>query len=159
MPGETPGYLDDAQLDRLAELLDAPTERGSLLVLHHPPLTVPALPYVESVVLQNIAALAEVVDGRDVRAILTGHLRFQLTGQLSSVPVWVTPGVVTRIDTSAPPRMVRAVLGAGATIVDLDGPSAPTFHVVSARDAHAGEEVYLCDPMTGQDLPSEDLVG
>jgi hypothetical protein len=85
------------------------------LVFHRPPLRLRAIPYVEGVVLQNIDDLAQVVRGSDVRAILTGHLHWQATGFLGRVPVWVTPGVVTRIDTTAPPHLVRGVLGAGAS--------------------------------------------
>lgn len=74
------------------------------------------------------------VVGSDVRAILCGHYHAQLAGQLRGIPVWVTPGVVTRIDLTAPPSLVRAVQGASATVVDLGGPFSPSFHVIHARD-------------------------
>lgn len=87
------------------------------------------------------------------RAILTGHLHFQVSGVLGGATVWVTPGVVTRIDPTAPPHLVRGVLGAGATVVDLRVPTAPTFHVLLARDPRAGEEVYVYNAITGEDVP------
>lgn len=153
VPGHTHGVLGNDQLARLMELLATPGERGTVLALHHPPLRLPAVPYVERVVLQNIADLADVVRGTDVRAVLTGHLHFQVSGFLGDVPVWVTPGVVTRIDTTAPPHLVRGVLGAGATIVDLREATAPTFQVLLARDPRSGEEVYVYDAETGEDVP------
>lgn len=85
--------------------------------------------------------------------VLTGHLHFQAGGFLAGVPVWVTPGVVTRVDTTAVPHLVRGVLGAAATVVDLAGLSAPTFHLLQARDPRAGVEVYVFDAVTGEDVP------
>jgi len=143
VPGQVHGRLGGRQLGLLADVLADPAPQGTILVLHHPPIVVPALPHVARVGLQDADALAEVVRGSDVRAILTGHLHFAVGGALAGVPVWVTPGVVTRIDTTAPPHLVRGVLGAGATIVELDaGGAAPTFHLLHARDARAGEQVY-----------------
>jgi len=155
VPGSTHGVLDEAQLMWLTRLLATPAERGTVLVFHHPPLRVGSLPLVEKVSLQDIEPLAEVIRGTDVRAILTGHLHFQLSGSLAGVPVWVTPGVVTRIDTTAPPHLVRGVLGPGATVVELDGVTAPTFHTLVARDPRAGEQVYLYEVETGEDVPAE----
>lgn len=153
VPGATEGILDEPQLRCLRDALSAPAERGTVLVLHHPPLRIPAIPNVARVVLQNIEDLRGVVEGTDVRAVLAGHLHFQVSGFLAGVPVWVTPGVVTRIDTTAPPHLVRGVLGAAATVVDLSQPAEPTFQVLHARDPRAGEEVYVYDAVTGEDVP------
>ena len=139
VPGKTHGFLDEHQLARLAAELATPTRDGTVLVLHHPPLHLASLPWVADVVLHNISALGRVVRSSDVRAILAG------------IPVWVTPGVVTRIDTTAPPHLVRGVLGAGASVVDLADPASPTFHVITARDPRAGEQVYVYDPVSGED--------
>jgi hypothetical protein len=69
--------------------------------------------------------------------------------------VWVTPGVVTRIDLTAPPHLERAVKGAGATVVDLAGPYSPMFHTLQARDPEAGTQVYLVEAMSGEDVDQE----
>lgn len=153
VPGQTHGVLDDRQLACLELALSAPSELGTVLVFHHPPIRIPAIPNVARVVLQNIDDLGRVVRDTDVRAILTGHLHFQVSGFLAGVPVWVTPGVVTRIDTTAAPHLVRGVLGAGATVVDLTEPTSPMFRVLHARDPRAGEEVYVYDAITGEDVP------
>ena len=143
--GEVHGLIGPDQLSRLRDVLATPAPDGTVLVFHHPPLPLASAPRIAKVVLQNIPELADAVRGTDVRAILTGHLHFQLSGFLAGIPVWVTPGIVTRIDMTAPPRLVRGVLGAGATVVDLGDPTAPTFHVLQARDPRAGEEVYVVD--------------
>jgi Icc protein len=155
VPGSTHGLLDPDQIQRLSQLLASPSPRGTVLAFHHPPVHLGAIPYVAKVVLHNVADLEAAVRGSDVRAILTGHLHFQVAGQLAGVPVWVTPGVVTRIDTTAPPHLVRGVLGAGATVVDLPDGGASTFHLLSARHQHGGDQVYLYDADTGADIPDE----
>lgn len=155
VPGHTHGFIDADELARLSDELASPAPRGTVLVFHHPPLHLASLPRVAEVVLQNISDLADVVRGSDVCAILTGHLHFQVSGNLAGVPVWVTPGVVTRIDTTAPPHLVRGVLGAGATVIELDARAAPTFYVLNARDPRAGEQVYLYEATTGTDVAQE----
>ncbi|GIF96552.1 metallophosphoesterase [Catellatospora citrea] len=155
VPGQVHGHLDEAQLAWLRDVLAEPAEAGSVLVLHHPPIAVPTSPIMDVVNLRNGDELADAVAGTDVHAILCGHFHLQLSGLLRGVPVWVTPGVVTRIDFTAPPRWERAVLGAGATVVDLGGPASPLFHLLQARDPRAGEQVYLVDAVSGDDVVEE----
>lgn len=155
VPGSTHGLLDGNQLAHLSRILASPAPEGTVLAFHHPPVHLASSPHVAEVVLQNIADLEQVVRGSDVRAILTGHLHFQLSGHLAGIPVWVTPGVVTRIDTTAPPHLVRGVLGAGATVVELPDGAPPTFHLLVARDQRAGEQVYLYDAASGADVSEE----
>ena len=155
VPGETYGVLGQAQLDWLAAELASPAPAGSIVVLHHPPVSMDAIPYLKSVVLQDPEELGRTLAGTDVQAVLCGHLHHQLAGQLSTKPVWVTPGVITRIDLTAPSTLVRGVLGAGATVVDLGDPFGPIFHTVHARDPQAGMEVYVYDPVTGDDIAED----
>ncbi|MEU8079225.1 metallophosphoesterase [Catellatospora citrea] len=155
VPGQVHGHLDRAQLAWLRDVLAQPAAAGSVLVLHHPPIAVPTSPIMDVVNLRNGVELADAVAGSDVRAILCGHFHLQLSGLLRGIPVWVTPGVVTRIDFTAPPRWERAVLGAGATVVDLGGPASPLFHLLQARDPRAGEQVYLVDALSGDDVVEE----
>ncbi|WP_221623239.1 metallophosphoesterase [Micromonospora globispora] len=156
VPGQVHGHLDPAQLAWLRDVLAEPAAAGTVLVLHHPPIAVPTSPIMDSVNLRNAGDLADAVQGTDVQAILCGHFHLQLSGLLRGIPVWVTPGVVTRIDFTAPPRRERAVLGAGATVVDLGGPTSPLFHVLHARDPRAGEQVYLVDAVSGEDVVGEE---
>lgn len=155
VPGSVHGVVPPEQLAWLAELLATPAPAGTVVALHHPPVHVPTSPWMAGAVLHRPDELATVVAGTDVRVVLCGHLHLQLSGLLRGVPVWVTPGVVTRIDRTAPSHLMRGVLGAGATVVDLGGPASPLCHVVHARDPRAGELVYLADPVTGADVGDE----
>ena len=154
VPGRTPGMLDASQLAWLRDVLSVPAPDGTVIALHHPPIHV-AGHAMQAAGLQNPTDLAEVLQGSDARIVLTGHLHHQLSGSLAGVPVWVTPGVVTRIDLTAPAPLVRGVLGAGASVVDLGGPFSPLCHVLHARDPRAGEQVYLYDAETGAVAESE----
>jgi hypothetical protein len=131
-----------------------------VLALHHPPLRLGPLALTATAGTRNAEELAEVIAGSDVQAILCGHFHAQVTGHLCGIPVWVTPGVVTRLDLTAPPHLVRGVRGASATVVELGGPFSPLFHVLHARDPQAGQQVYLVDdeswePVSGEDAEAE----
>jgi 3',5'-cyclic-AMP phosphodiesterase len=151
IPGFVHGLISSAQLQWLAGVLAQPAP-----AVHHPPVHVPSSVFVATGGLQNTDELAGVVAGSDVRAILCGHYHVQLAGQLAGIPVWVTPGVVTRVDLTAPPGLVRAVQGASATVVDLDGPFSPSFYVIHARDPEAGRQVYLADAISWAAVDAED---
>ena len=155
VPGTNDGVISAAQLQWLAGLLAEPAPAGSVLAFHHPPVQVPASTFVATGGLRNAGELAGVVAGSDIQAILCGHFHVQLAGHLGGVPVWVTPGVVSRLDLTAPPSLVRIVAGASATVVDLGGPSSPSFHVIHARDPGAGRQVYLVNGTTWAPVASE----
>lgn len=146
------GRVDPAQLAWLREVLATPYGHGSVVGLHHPPVALTGTVQ-EQVGLRDPDELAAALEGTDVRGVLCGHFHLQLAGRLGAVPVWVTPGVVTRIDLTAPAGLERAVRGAAASLVDLDGPRAPLCHTVHARDPRAGEQVYLVDAASGVDVP------
>ena len=156
VPGFAHGLISRAQLQWLAQTLAEPAPSGSVITFHHPPIHVPSSAFVTTSGLQNPGELADVVAGSDVQAILCGHYHVQLTGHLRAVPVWVTPGVVTRIDLTAPPHLVRAVRGASATVADLGGPFSPSFHVIHARDPEVGQQVYLVDAISWARVDAED---
>lgn len=153
VPGSTHGELGRNQLNWLATELATPAPCGSLVVLHHPPVSLDAVGFMRSVVLQQPEELGHALAGTDVHAVLCGHLHHQLTGRLGQTPVWVTPGVITRIDLTSPPALARGVLGAGASVVDLGGPSDPIFHTLHARTPETGKEVYVYDPLAGVHVP------
>ncbi|CAB4720636.1 MAG: metallophosphoesterase [Actinobacteria bacterium] len=153
VPGHAHGHLDAEQLGWLAEQLAVPHPGGTVLALHHPPISIRPHAF-EDVVLDNPTDLAAVIAGSDVHIVLCGHLHAQVSGYLAGVPVWVTPGVVTRLDLTTRPHLVRGVTGAGASVVDLT-PDGPTCHTVHARDPDAGREVYVYDPATNDDALEE----
>ena len=155
VPGSGHGVVSNAQLSALGELLRDPAPAGTILALHHPPVHTPTAPWMTEAGLRNRDELAAVVEGTDVVAVLCGHFHLQLTGRLGGTAVWATPGVVTRIDLTAPPHVVRAVNGAGATVIDLGGPFSPSFHVIHARDPQVGHEAYVVDPVTWEAAAEE----
>lgn len=148
VPGYVHGQLSAAQLDWLREVLATPSPNGTILAFHHPPFAALDNPLQRLFGLRNPADLAAAVRGTDVKVMLTGHFHLQLCGLLESVPVWVTPGVVNRIDLTTAPGTERAVRGASASLVELGGPASPLFHTFHARDPRAHETVYELDEDT-----------
>ncbi|GAA2691193.1 metallophosphoesterase [Actinoplanes palleronii] len=141
VPGEPYGWISPVQRDWLRGVL-ARTPYRSILAFHHPPLAVPGVLAQEAMGLRDGDDLAAVIAGTDVGLILCGHFHSQVSGFLAGVPVWVTPGVVNRIDLTAAPDTVRAVRGASASLVDLGGPHSPVLHTLHARDPRAGQPAY-----------------
>jgi 3',5'-cyclic AMP phosphodiesterase CpdA len=144
VPGKVYGRLSRAQLDWLAEELRAPSEHGTVLAFHHPPIALD-VPSQRAFGLLNPGELADAIRGSDVRVVLTGHFHLQLFGFLEATPVWVTPGVVNRIDLTTAYGTERAVRGASASRVELGGGAGPMFHTLHARDPRAHETVYQLD--------------
>jgi hypothetical protein len=96
-----------------------------------------------------------VIRGSDVRLLLCGHFHLQLFGMLAGVPVWVTPGVVNRIDLTATPGTERAVKGASASLIDLGGPHSPVCHTLHARDPQLGQTAHEIDAAGMDELITE----
>ncbi|MGO4782598.1 phosphodiesterase [Cryobacterium sp. W22_MBD10_FK3] len=114
VPGYHHGEVTADQLGWLRDVLSRPAEHGSVLALHHPPLPT-ALPLMTILELQEQAALAEVLAGSDVRAILGGHLHYATTGLFAGIPVSVAAATCYTIDAAAPPRQLTG-LGGGQSI-------------------------------------------
>ncbi|GGR45089.1 metallophosphoesterase [Streptomyces aurantiogriseus] len=152
VPGKIYGRLSAAQLDWLRGELSTPAEHGTVLALHHPPIGLDISATQPVFGLRNPGELAAAIRGSDVRVLLAGHYHLQLFGMLESVPVWVTPGVVNRIDLTTAPGTERAVRGASASLVELGGPASPVFHTFHARDPRAHETVYEVDEARMREL-------
>jgi 3',5'-cyclic-AMP phosphodiesterase len=144
VPGKAYGRISQTQLDWLREVLSEASPQGTVLAFHHAPIALD-VEIQKALCLQNPSDLAEAIRDTDVQLILCGHFHLQLFGYLESAAVSVTPGVVSRIDLTAPVGTERAVRGASATIVHLGTPHSPVLHVLHARDPHVGETVYEAD--------------
>ncbi len=144
VPGMGYGRIGADQLSWLRGVLQTPAPRGTVLVFHHPPITLD-VEVQRALGLRDPAELADAIRGSDVQVILCGHFHLQIFGHLESTAVWVTPGVVNRIDLTAPAGTERAVRGASATLVELGTPASPLFHTLHARDPQVGETVYELD--------------
>ncbi|MEU4421815.1 metallophosphoesterase [Actinoplanes sp. NPDC024001] len=142
VPGKGYGHLSAAQLTWLREVFAEPAPHGSVVAFHHPPVAVPGVAVQHALGLRNPSDLAEAIRGSDVRIVLCGHFHLQLSAMLAGVPVWVTPGVVNRIDLTATPGTERAVKGASASLIDLGGPHSPVCHTLHARDPQLGDTAY-----------------
>ncbi|MFF0457792.1 metallophosphoesterase [Nocardia africana] len=117
-PSRHDGKLEPEQLAWLSDHLRRPADRGTLLVLHHPPLP-SAIPVAEFLKLQNAEELAAVVEGSDVRMILSGHNHMTAAAALAGIPVWVGPALAYRIDAMAPVGHQRGMVGSGFTRLDV----------------------------------------
>lgn len=155
IPGRHDGRIDDHQLAWLRDELATPAAGGTVLAFHHPPLPSPN-PTVHLLRLKNADALAAVVEGTDVRLIVTGHAHYTGAGSLAGVPVWVSPALAYRVESLSPRGRLRGLADTGFSRIDLiDG----RFVVTSVPEATA-EVVYDrdADEMTRfiADLTPED---
>lgn len=109
VPGYHHGDLTGDQLAWLAEVLATPASSGTLLAMHHPPIPVPMMPAAAMIELEGQDALARVVAGSDVRAILGGHFHFTSHGTFAGVPVSVASATCYTGDITPGDRFVSAV--------------------------------------------------
>ncbi|MFJ2618647.1 metallophosphoesterase family protein [Glutamicibacter sp. NPDC087344] len=100
------GNIDPAQLAWLDRLLSVSAPKGSLLLLHHPPLE-SFSPALAGRGLQNPQALAALVAGSDVRAILCGHYHQTGASQLLNVPVFMAPATSYNMNPFAPSEVIQ----------------------------------------------------
>lgn len=106
VPGQHWGAVTGDQLDWLAEELSVNAPHGTLLAMHHPPL--PTIQDLATLVeLREQTALAEVLEGSDVRQILAGHLHFSTAGTFAGIPVSVASATCYTQDLTAAPRSTR----------------------------------------------------
>lgn len=136
VPGFHHGGLSDAQYDWLAMELATSAEHGTVLVMHHPPITYRS-PVMQLLDFEDVDRLRATVEGSDVRAILSGHLHVTTFGTLGHVPVFVAGGVSYVDDAGAPRELLMAV----------DGPQSWNLIEVHA-DAVVGTVVPVADHPT-----------
>ncbi len=114
------GRLELEQLAWLSERLRVPAPRGTLLVLHHPPIPSPVAT-ADFLKLEDADRLAEVLAGSDVRMILCGHNHLTAAAAVAGIPVWIGPALSYRIDPMAPVGRHRGLAGFGYSRIDLVG--------------------------------------
>lgn len=136
-PGLHDGRLEVEQLAWLSAQLERPAPRGTLLVLHHPPLP-SAIPAAEFLKLRDADQLAEVLAGTDVRMILCGHNHMTAASVLSGIPVWVGPAMAYRIDAMGPLGRQQGFVGSGFTRLDVLGETV----IATAVEAAPSTQLY-----------------
>ena len=110
VPGYHHGGFSDDQYSWLARELATPAGHGTILVIHHAPITYRS-PVMQLLDFDDVDRLRAVVEGSDVRAVLSGHLHVTSFGTLGSVPVIVAGGVSYVDDVGAPRELLMGVDG------------------------------------------------
>ncbi|MBF0815847.1 phosphodiesterase [Microbacterium paludicola] len=108
VPGWHHGEIDEAQREWLRQVLATPAPLGTILALHHPPLP-SHVPLFDILELRDQDALADVISGSDVRAILAGHLHYSMSGTFAGVPVSVASASCYTMDVARPPQRVNGM--------------------------------------------------
>jgi 3',5'-cyclic AMP phosphodiesterase CpdA len=111
MPEYHHGQLTADQLAWLRDLLSTPSEHGTLLAMHHPPIPVPMLEPAAIIELFDQDRLAEVVAGSDVRQILGGHYHFTSHSTFAGIPVSVASASCYTTDPAPLDRLISGVDG------------------------------------------------
>lgn len=125
------GRLNSQQLHWLSSLLTVPAPRGSLLLLHHPPVEATNQARAGRG-LENPQELAAVTAGSDIRSILTGHYHQTATSQLLNTPVFMAPAVSYNMNPFAPTEMLDEP-GAGFAVHKVGQTSVDSFAVSSTQ--------------------------
>ncbi len=86
------GTLRDSQLRRLQDELSTPARDGTILAMHHPPVSSP-IRSMAAMALDNPDRLAAAIEGTDVCLIVAGHNHHASAGLLGRIPVWVGPAL------------------------------------------------------------------
>lgn len=110
VPGFHHGDLGEGQLGWLDRVLSKDAPHGTVIAMHHPPLPTP-IKLMRILELQHQDEFAAVLAGRDVRAIISGHLHYPTTGLFGGVPVFSAGAVSYTIDVSASAGDLRGVDG------------------------------------------------
>ncbi|MCU1536294.1 MAG: metallophosphoesterase [Humibacillus sp.] len=131
VPGYHHGGLSEAQYAWLATELATPAEHGTILVIHHAPITYRS-PVMQLLDFDDVDRLRDLVADTDVRAVLSGHLHVTSFGTLGHVPVVVAGGVSYVDDVGAPREL----------LMGIDGPQ--SWNLV---EVHADEVVATVVPV------------
>jgi len=91
VPGSVPGYLEDKQLQLLAQALSEAPERHHLVCLHHHPVPI-GCAWMDPIGLKNPDALFSVLDRfPQVRAVLWGHVHQEFDQLRDGVRLMASP--------------------------------------------------------------------
>lgn len=126
VPGYHHGGLSESQYTWLRTELGSRAEHGTILVIHHAPITYRS-PVMQLLDFDDVDRLRDLVAGTDVRAVLSGHLHVTSFGTLGRVPVIVAGGVSYVDDVGAPREL----------LMGIDGPQSWNLVEVHADDVVA----------------------
>ena len=90
--GQDHGYLSEDTLAWLETTLSHAVDGPLFLAMHHPPFELQH-PVMDQWKLENPDALAQVLNGKPVTALLTGHVHNAITSTFAGHPVLGAPGI------------------------------------------------------------------
>lgn len=128
VPGRSYGELSDEQLEWIAAMAEEPVPLGTVLAMHHPPISSP-MPQLRFAGLRNSDELATALGGTDVRGIVAGHYHHPCSGLWQGRLVWCGPAVAYSQDVLAENSHIRGWNHGAFSIIDV-GPSGVTASVV-----------------------------
>jgi 3',5'-cyclic-AMP phosphodiesterase len=143
------GRVGAEQLAWLADVLADPAPCGTLLVLHHAPLTPQPSVLHGALRLVDASALADTIAGTDVRVVLGGHVHEPLVSEAGGVPVIAAPAVANVAETSIPIEEA-AVRGTGWLSIEL--PHDPPPSLQAAEGTIRVHEHRLARPDDGEEI-------
>lgn len=117
IPGVDDGALSEAQLSWLRDELATPAPDGTVLALHHPPISSP-IRSMAGMALAHPERLAGAIEGSDVCLVVAGHNHHASAGALGTVPAWVGPALSYRADALVEDRYV-SLPGSAFTRIDV----------------------------------------
>lgn len=118
IPGKVSGTICEGQFAFLAEALERAPDLPKVIVAHHPPRMDPnELPWA-TLDQPTSDRLAEVLQGRNVLGILSGHVHINSVRMWHGVPLYVSQGLNSTVDLIEREDM-RIVEGTGFALFDL----------------------------------------
>lgn len=135
LEGQTSGALDAAQRTVLAAALAARPDLPRLIVLHHPPRLGSEMAW-ETLDAESTDALAAILAGEEVVALLAGHVHIDRVTLWQGWPVITTTGLHNGVDVTAAEGLTL-VEGAGFALCDWQcGALSVTFVPVVPERRH-----------------------
>lgn len=128
VPGKVSGALDAAQFERLEAALESHPELPKILVLHHPVRVHGREGGWTTISAEDSARIGDLIAGRNVAAILSGHVHSNRVAFWRGAMLVVTMGQQSTVDLTRTDGL-HIVEGAGFAICDL-GPEG--LHVAFA---------------------------
>lgn len=128
VPGRSYGELSDEQLEWIGAMAEEPAPSGTLLSMHHPPISSP-MPQLRFAGLRNSPDLSEALKGSDVRAIVAGHYHHPCSAMWHGMLVWCGPALAYSQDVLAENSHIRGWNHGAFSLIDV-GPGEITASVV-----------------------------